>query len=218
MTILIVEDEERLANVMRSALATDGHHADVVLDAAGARERLAGSDVEMVLLDLMLPDGSGEELLAGLRHRRPDLPVLVVTAKDAVGDRVALLRSGADDYLVKPFSVEELLARVAARLRTSAMIVTRMTAGELTLDVRDRVAVYRDRPPVALTERQSSLLEVLVGSAGRVVGQDAIAEQAFDGEVGQASNVVEVYVSQLRRKLSPEVIETVRGVGYRLRA
>jgi DNA-binding response OmpR family regulator len=174
------------------------------------------SDVELVILDLGLPGIPGEEVLRRLRARRPSVPVIVLTAKDAVSDRIANLDAGADDYVVKPFSVSELLARVRARLRGSGQERGDVLAvGELVLNLGTRTASVDGRT-VTLSAREFALLEVLLRNPGQVLSQPQLLDRVWGYDFDGASNVVEVYVSQLRRKLGAERIETVRGAGYRL--
>jgi DNA-binding response OmpR family regulator len=218
MTVLVVEDEPGIVAFVRRGLEAAGYG---VLDAADGTTGLAlaqREDVDLVVLDLGLPGLPGEEVLLRLRRVRPDVPVIVLTAKSAVADKVANLEAGADDYVVKPFSFSELLARVRARLRaTGQPSAGAVTAGTLTLDLRARSASVDGRS-VALSSREFALAEVLARHAGQVLSQAQLLDQVWGYDFDGSSNVVEVYVRHLRKKLGAERIETVRGAGYRLRA
>jgi DNA-binding response OmpR family regulator len=218
MTVLVVEDEPGIVAFVRRGLEAAGYG---VLDAADGTTGLAlaqREDVDLVVLDLGLPGLPGEEVLLRLRQVRPDVPVIVLTAKSAVADKVANLEAGADDYVVKPFSFSELLARVRARLRaTGQPSAGAVTAGTLTLDLRARSATVDGRS-VALSSREFALAEVLARHAGQVLSQAQLLDQVWGYDFDGSSNVVEVYVRHLRKKLGADRIETVRGAGYRLRA
>ena len=216
MTILVIEDEVGIVTFLRRGLEAAGYP---VLDSADGATGLAMAqrdDVRLVVLDLGLPGLAGEEVLARLRVLRPSLPVIVLTAKDTVADKVANLEAGADDYVVKPFSFSELLARVRARLRaTDQPTVARLEAGDLTLDLLTRRVSVGGRS-VDLSTREFALAEVLVRHAGQVLSKAQLLDQVWGYDFDGGSNVVEVYVRHLRRKLGAERIETVRGAGYRL--
>jgi DNA-binding response OmpR family regulator len=173
--------------------------------------------VELVVLDLILPGRSGEEVLRRLRTRRPDVPVIVLTAKDAVSDRVANLNAGADDYVMKPFSYSELLARVHARLRGRQQpesVV--LEVGEVSLDLHRREARRAGRV-MQLTTREFTLLEMLMRHPSQVLSQAQLLDRVWGYDFAPESNIAEVYVGYLRRKLGPDLIDTVRGAGYRFR-
>lgn len=223
MAVLVVEDEAGITAFLRRGLESAGFS---VLSESGGRagaQAALREDVELVVLDLGLPDLPGEQVLARIRAARPALPVIVLTAKDAVADRVANLEAGADDYVVKPFSFTELLARVRARLRQPAQpssVV--LSAGGLTLDVRTRrVRVDDDggagpSREVALSSREFALLETLLRHPGQVLSQVQLLDRVWGYDFDGASNVVETCVRHVRRKVGAERIETVRGAGYRL--
>ncbi|MFW5418457.1 response regulator transcription factor [Nocardiopsis sp. CNT-189] len=216
MAILVVEDEQGIVSFVRRGLESAGHQVLVASDGIDGLAMALASDVELVVLDLGLPGLPGEELLRRLRKRRPSVPVIVLTAKDAVSDRVANLDAGADDYMVKPFSVNELLARVRARLRGGGQERGDvLAAGGVTLDLGARAASVDGRT-VTLSAREFTLLKVLVQHPGQVLSQPQLLDLVWGYDFEGSSNVVEVYISQLRRKLGPGRIETVRGVGYRL--
>ncbi len=216
MAILVVEDEEGIVSFVRRGLENAGYRVVVSSDGIDGLVMALSADVDLVVLDLGLPGLSGEEVLRRLRQRRPSVPVIVLTAKDAVDDRIANLDAGADDYMVKPFSVHELLARIRARLRTSGQDRRdTLTVGALTLDL-DAHTAFVDGTTVALSAREFALLAVLLRHPGQVFSQSQLLDLVWGYAFEGASNVVEVYISQLRRKLGAERIETVRGVGYRL--
>jgi DNA-binding response OmpR family regulator len=225
MAVLVVEDEAGITAFLRRGLESAGF---TVLSESGGRagaQAALREDVELVVLDLGLPDLPGEQVLARIRAARPALPVIVLTAKDAVSDRVANLEAGADDYVVKPFSFTELLARVRARLRQPAQpssVV--LAAGGLTLDVRTRRVRVQDPADdgggagreVALSSREFALLETLLRHPGQVLSQVQLLDRVWGYDFDGASNVVETCVRHVRRKVGAERIETVRGAGYRL--
>lgn len=216
VSVLIVEDEAGIAEFVRNGLEAAGYAVEVADNGADGLALAMRDDVDLVVLDLALPVLSGEEVLRRIRQRRPALPVIVLTAKDAVSDRVANLDAGADDYVVKPFSFSELLARIRARLRTpdqpqSASIVV----GDLTLDLRSRV-VSCGGEVVKLSAREFELCEVFMRHVGHVLSQEQLLDRVWGYDFDGSSNVVEVYVRHLRRKLGAHRIETVRGAGYRL--
>lgn len=216
MAILVVEDEEGIVSFLRRALENAGHTVVTASDGVDGLVMALSTDVELVVLDLGLPGLAGEEVLRRLRLRRPSVPVIVLTAKDAVSDRIVNLDAGADDYVVKPFSVNELLARIRARLRTSASDRTdAVTARGVTLDMGGHTA-FVDGVVVALSAREFALLSVLLHHPSQVFSQAQLLDLVWGYDFDGASNVVEVYVSQLRRKLGADRIQTVRGVGYRL--
>ncbi|GAA1114867.1 response regulator transcription factor [Nocardiopsis metallicus] len=216
VAILVVEDEEGIVSFVRRGLENAGYRVVVSADGVDGLVMALSDDVDLVVLDLGLPGLSGEEVLRRLRLRRPSVPVIVLTAKDAVDDRIANLDAGADDYMVKPFSVRELLARIRARLRTSGHERgDTLSAGGLTLDLSGHTA-FVDGATIALSAREFALLSVLLNHPGQVFSQAQLLDLVWGYDFDGASNVVEVYVSQLRRKLGAERIQTVRGVGYRL--
>jgi DNA-binding response OmpR family regulator len=216
MVVLVIEDEIGIADFIRRGLESAGFVVDIAADGPSGLRQAQGEDVELVILDLGLPGLPGEQVLRRLRAMRSALPVTVLTAKDAIRDRVANLEAGADDYLIKPFSFRELLARVRVRLRrpdqSSAVM---LTAGDLILDLRTR-QVSVDGRTATLSSREFTLLEVLIRHSGQILSQtqllDLVWGYGFDG----ASNVVETYIRHLRRKIGADRIETVRRAGYRL--
>lgn len=216
MRILLIEDEESLGGAVRDHTAADGHAVDWVrcLDEADAGVRAASYD--LILLDLMLPDGSGLDFLRRLRAAGDATPVMILTARDRISDRIAGLNAGADDYLVKPFDLSELSARVAAVARRYARNPNPlMQLGPLSIDLSAR-ALHRRGQSVDLTAREWALFEALLQRPGAILSKRQLEDRlyAFDAEV--ESNTIEVHVSRLRKKLGQDAIETVRGVGYRL--
>jgi DNA-binding response OmpR family regulator len=216
MQVLVVEDEARIAGFVRRGLEAEGfvvHHATDGPSAVAAAESVS---FDAVILDLMLPGFDGEEVLRRIRRTQPQLPVIVLTARDAVSDRVRLLEAGADDYVSKPFSFAELLARLRARLRTAEQPMSnRLSVGDLVLDLRRRQVTLDDRV-VDLSAREFALLETFMRHPDQVLSQTILLDRVWGYDYDPGSNVVEVYVGYLRRKLRAELIETVRGVGYRL--
>lgn len=214
MRLLVVEDTEDLADALVRSLRAAGHAVDHVRTADAAAAALAVADYAAVVLDLGLPDGSGLDLLRRERARGNRTPVLVATARDRISDRIAGLDAGADDYVVKPFDLGEIEARIRAQVRrATAEGATAIALGALRVDLA-AARVFGPEGEIRLTAREWTVLELLVGSRGRVRSRAALEEAlcAFDGEI--AGNAVEVYVSRLRSKLGPAVIETRRGLGY----
>jgi two-component system OmpR family response regulator len=222
MRILIVEDEQKMAALLRRGLHRHGYAADVARDAATALGLAATTAYDAILLDLGLPDTDGVELCRRLRDGGSAVPVLMVTARDGVFDRVAGLDAGADDYLVKPFAFAELLARLRALQRRSGDVrPSVLEAAGLRLDPAAR-RVTRGGTEIGLTATEFALLEALMRRPGDVLERDTLLERAWDIAYDSRSNVVDVYVRRLRAKLDApfgtDSIETVRGVGYRLRS
>jgi two-component system response regulator QseB len=211
---LLVEDDRMLGDAVRRGLRQQGHAVDWVTDGRAAEGALAGEPYDVVLLDLGLPGKGGLDVLRDLRRRGQRVPVLVLTAQDAVQDRVAGLDAGADDYLVKPFDLDELAARVRALQRRSAGRAEPVLAvGPLTLDPGTR-EVSLDGVPVALSVREFALLHALLEHPGRPLSRARIEERLYGWGEQVESNAVEVHVHALRRKLGADWIKTLRGVGY----
>ncbi|MGQ0616010.1 MAG: response regulator transcription factor [Acidimicrobiia bacterium] len=215
MKVVVVEDEVRIAAFLEQGLQAHGFNVLVAHDGRRGLGLALGAGVDLVVLDLMLPELDGSEVLARLREQRPDLPVIVLTAKDAVADRVASLNAGADDYLVKPFSFSELLARIHARLRSrSQPVATVLRHGRIALDLHAHTTEVDGRT-VGLSAREFRLLETFLRHPGQALSQAQLLDQVWGYDFDPGSNVAEVYVGYLRRKLGADMIETVRGVGYR---
>jgi two-component system response regulator QseB len=216
MRILIVEDDASLGAGLKTGLGQDGYAADLVQGADAAEHALRLERFDLMVLDLGLPGRDGLALLRDLRRDGYCLPVLILTARDEVGDRVAGLDSGADDYLVKPFDLDELSARIRALTRRSRGQSTSLVrAGDLVLDTATRQAMLGDRP-VCLPPKEYALLEALINSADEVVPRPRLLETAYGWQDEVESNALEVHIHNLRRKLGTQRILTVRGVGYRL--
>jgi two-component system, OmpR family, response regulator len=221
MRVLVVEDEPRMASVIRRSLAKEGLAADVAGAGDEAVWMAQAVDYDAIVLDVMLPGMSGFDVCRALREREVWSPVLMLTARDAVEDRVAGLDVGADDYLVKPFAIAELLARLRALTRRGvAERPAVLEVGDLSLDPARRV-VRRAGSEVQLSAKEFSLLEIFMRRPGEVLSRLALIEHAWDFAYETRSNVVDVYVRRLRAKIDRpfgrDSIETVRGVGYRLR-
>ena len=219
MRVLLVEDTEDVADAIAVRFARSGHAIDRAAQCASARDALAVQDYDLVILDINLPDGSGFDLLRSLRRDKRTTPVLVVTARLDVEDRVDALDIGADDYLMKPFDLRELEARARALLRRSATERSAVIEyGDLSLDPATRSASIAGQP-LALTRREFSVLEILMASRGRVMAKERIYEKLFSfDEDDTGINAVELYVARLRRKLagSRVTIRTLRGLGYQI--
>jgi two-component system OmpR family response regulator len=216
--VLVVEDEAKLASLLRQGLRRRGMGVDVAGTGEEAVRRATTTDYDVILLDVMLPGYDGFEVCRRLRDHEVWSPTLMLTALDDVEDRVRGLDAGADDYLAKPFSFEELLARMRALVRRgSPPRPTLLTAGDLTLDPAAR-RVWRGGLELSLTAREFAMLELFMRRPGQVLTRFELLEHVWDDSYENRSNVIEVYVGYLRDKLDREAIETVRGAGYRLRA
>jgi len=221
MRVLVVEDEIRMASMLQRGLSEDGYAVDLVADGVEAVWRAGEIDYDAVVLDLTLPSIDGFEVCRQLRVAGRWVPVLMLTARTGIEDRVRGLDSGADDYLAKPFSFSELSARLRALIRRGAPArPTVLAAGTLRLDPAARAA-WRDDQPLELSAKEFALLELLLRHAGEVLTRSVILEHVWDFAYDAGSNVVDQYVAYLRRKIDRpfgvEQLETVRGSGYRLR-
>ncbi|BCB73800.1 response regulator transcription factor [Phytohabitans flavus] len=215
--ILIAEDEPRIASFLTKGLRAAGYVTTVVETGVDAAAYARSADFDALILDLGLPGQDGLSVLAQIRARGERLPVIVLTARDAVPDRVTGLDQGADDYMTKPFSFEELLARLRARLRDRGRDTpTTLRAGAVVMDLVRRT-VTADGQPVELTAREFLLAETLMRHPGQVLSREQLLDRVWGLAHDPSSNVVDVYIGYLRRKLGQELIHTVRGVGYRLR-
>jgi DNA-binding response OmpR family regulator len=219
MRILVVEDDQKVANFIQSGLEQEGCAVDVLREGTHAGDQARTIDYDAVILDLMLPGRSGFQVLRDIRARKASLPVIVLTAKDSIEDRVAGLDSGADDYMVKPFSLAELSARLRAVLRRGAPRENVLRVADLEVDTVAR-SVRRAGRKVDLKPKEYALLEYLMRNSGRPVTKSLIIEHVWDIHFDSVSNVVEVHVNSLRNKIdrefTPPLIHTVRGVGYML--
>ncbi len=217
MRVLVVEDEPKLASLLRQGLRRHGMAVDVAITGPDALQQATSTEYDVILLDVMLPGFDGYEVCRRLRAKEVWSPTLMLTARDEIEDRVRGLDSGADDYLVKPFSSDELLARIRALVRRGAPPrPTRISAGEIVLDPATR-QVWRSGEELGLTAREFALLETLMRRAGEVLSRFELLEHVWDGSYENRSNVIDVYIGYLRDKLGRDRIETVRGAGYRLR-
>jgi len=222
MRILIVEDEPGIANFVRQGLSEAGYAVDVARDGEEGLAYALAADYDALVLDIMLPEMDGLELLRELRHRGRKTPTLMLTARDTVDDRVEGLDAGADDYLVKPFAFPELLARVRALLRRPPLQMgTVLAVGDLEMDTASREVRRGDRL-IELSPREYAVLEYLMRHPNQVLTRTQIGEHVWNFDFFHESNVVDVYIGYLRRKIDRgsdlAVIHTVRGVGYRLSA
>ena len=219
MRLLLVEDEVRLASSLLQGLREEGHQVDHCTTASDAREQALGLDYEVILLDWMLPDGDGLELLRGWRRRGLRAPVLMLTARGTVPERVTGLRAGADDYLAKPFDFEELLARLEALRRRAEGGLQARAAGDVELDGKRRV-LRRGEREVALTPREYQLALELFTHAGEVLPRSTLISTVWGANFDGDPNVLDVYVGYLRAKLhelqAATALATVRGTGFRL--
>ena len=223
VSVLVVDDEPVLAEMISMALRYEGWTIRTAGDGVSALAAPRAARPDAVVLDVMLPDMSGLEVLAGLRVEHPELPVLLLTAKDAVEDRIAGLSAGGDDYVTKPFSLEEVVLRVRALLRrsgiSSADTGARIVVGDLVLD-EDSHEVTRAGEPVTLTSTEFELLRFLMGNPKRVLSKAQILDRVWRYDFGGRSNIVELYISYLRKKIDSgraPMIHTLRGAGYVLK-
>jgi DNA-binding response OmpR family regulator len=221
MRILVVEDSRRLAGIIKRGLLEEGYAVDNAYDGEDGQYMAETTPFDVVILDIMLPKKDGVTICRELRAKMVNVPILMLTAKDSVEDRVIGLDSGADDYLVKPFAFSELLARLRALLRREVLPKTqRVQVGDLTLDPQTR-EVWRDGQRVDLTAKEYAILAYFMSRPNAVVTRTMLGENIWDYEFDGLSNIIDVYVRRIRRKLDKEgqasLIQTVRGAGYRLR-
>ena len=221
--VLVVDDEHALAELVSTALGHEGWESSMAFDGASAIKAARQTVPDAVVLDLMLPDISGLDVLRTLRQMHPGLPLLLLTAKDEVEDRIAGLTAGGDDYVTKPFSLEELVLRVRALLRRAGVLdveaEVRLVVGDLVL-YEDSHDVVRDGEPIALTATEFELLRFMMRNAKRVLSKHQILDQVWSYDFGGRSNIVELYISYLRKKIDTgrePMIHTLRGVGYVLK-
>jgi DNA-binding response OmpR family regulator len=222
MRILVVEDERRITAFIKQGLEEENYAVDVAYDGVEALDWASAVDYDLILLDVLLPHKNGIEVCRELRAQGRDVPVLMLTARDAVEDRVRGLDSGADDYLVKPFAFQELLARIRALLRRGGETKTmRLQVGDLILDTLARRASRGGRV-IELSTREYALLEFLMRHPGQVLGRTQIVDHVWSYDFLTTSNVVDVYIGYLRRKIDDDfeikLIQTVRSAGYKIEA
>ncbi|HEV8149793.1 MAG TPA: response regulator transcription factor [Gemmatimonadales bacterium] len=218
MKLLVVEDDRTVGQFIRRGLEEAQYHADLVVDGMEALRLISGGLYDLVILDLRLPGMTGLEVLRTLRDRGNTTPVLVLTAQDAVGQKVEALRAGADDYVTKPFSFEEVLARVEALSRRPKQLTSStLRVADLELDQGSR-EVHRAGQPIELTPKEYAVLEYLMRHPGRVMSRTLITEYAWDYHFDPGTNIVDVVINRLRKKLDAgherKLLHTVRGVGY----
>ena len=220
MRLLLVEDDPRMADTAAQYLRNAGFAVDVAPDGTSALRESSLNPYDVVVLDLGLPDLDGLEVCRRLRASRAPLRILMATARDGIDDRIAGLDTGADDYIVKPYALRELVARIRALLRRPAEVLPSvLRVGELALDTATRAA-QRGAREIPLTTKEFAVLEILMRHPGAVLSREHISEHAWDQNYDPFSNVIDVYVGRLRRKIDapgePPMLETVRGAGYRL--
>ena len=221
MRVLVVEDSRRLAGIIRRGLLEEGYAVDNAYDGEEAEYMAETTPFDVVILDIMLPKKDGLAVCRDLRGKNVNTPILMLTAKDSVEDKVLGLDSGADDYLVKPFAFSELLARIRALLRREVLPKTqKFQVGDLSLDPQSR-EVWRDGSRLELTAKEYSILEYFMRRPNAVVTRTMLGESVWDYEFDGLSNIIDVYVRRLRQKIDQDgqasLIQTVRGAGYRLR-
>jgi DNA-binding response OmpR family regulator len=222
-TILIVEDDEDISSLLGRGFSLEGYGVDFARTGPEAIERARRTAYQAIILDVMLPGASGMEVARQLRENGRDAPIIMLSARDSVADRVQGLSSGADDYVVKPFAFEELLARVRAHGRRQTPpgtgAASKLAAGDYTLDAKMRI-IERGGQQIELTEREAALMALLMRHANQPLSRNEIFEALWEGQGGASINVVDVYIGYLRRKLSAfgsgsrTVIRTVRGLGF----
>ncbi len=221
MRVLVVEDSRRLAGIIKRGLLEEGYAVDNAHDGEEAEYMAETTPFDLIVLDVMLPKKDGVAVCRDLRAKGVNTPILMLTAKDSVEDRVTGLDSGADDYLVKPFAFSELLARLRALLRREVLPKTqKLQVGELALDPQSR-EVWRDGDQLDLTAKEYAILEYFMRRPNAVVTRTMLGESVWDYEFDGLSNIIDVYVRRLRQKIDrpgqASLIQTVRGAGYRLR-
>jgi two-component system, OmpR family, copper resistance phosphate regulon response regulator CusR len=217
MRILVIEDDVKVANFVQAGLQQEGHAVDVLHEGGAAGEQALAVDYDAVVLDVMLPGRSGFQVLRDIRARKASLPVLMLTAKDSVDDRVAGLDAGADDYVAKPFALAELTARLRALLRRGSPRESVLRVADLEMDTIKRL-VRRGGRHIELKPKEYALLEFLMRHSDRPLTKSLIIEHVWDIHFDSISNVVEVHINSLRNKVdrgfTPALIHTIRGVGY----
>ncbi|MBX4211104.1 response regulator transcription factor [Candidatus Parcubacteria bacterium] len=222
MRILIVEDEEKLAKSLKKGLEKEGYAADYITDGEVAQRRIeiCHKDYDLVILDWMLPKKDGVEICKAVRAEHITIPILMLTARVDTNDKVTALDIGADDYLVKPFSLEELLARVRALLRRPAQALpTELKIQDLTLNTGTR-KVTRNSKEIKLTVKEFALLEYLMRHPNQVINRNQILDHLWGFDFDSFSNVVDVHIKNLRKKINNsrrKILETIRGIGYRIK-
>jgi DNA-binding response OmpR family regulator len=223
MRLLIAEDEEEVAKLLKKTLEKEAYAVDYLTDGEAALRRLeiSSKDYDLAILDLMLPRKSGLEICREIRAKNITLPILVLTTRDDVNDKVTALELGADDYLTKPFSMQELLARIRALLRRPVQsLPTELSIQDVTLNTSTR-KVHRNHKEISLTVKEFSLLEYLMRHPNQVISRNQIIDHLWGYDFISGSNIVDVHIKNLRKKINnrkSKILETVRGMGYRVRA
>lgn len=216
MRILLIEDDPGLGNAVHDQLGNDGHVADLAPSLSYARDLLATMTYDLILLDLGLPDGRGLDFLKALRAKGSVTPVMILTAHDRITERIEGLNAGADDYVVKPFDLAELSARISAVARRyTGNPNPLISLGALEIDLSSH-AIYSPDGQIDLSQREWIIFEVLLQRPGQIVSKSQIEDQLYSFDAEVESNTIEVYVSRLRKKLGKEAVQTIRGLGYRL--
>ena len=220
MRILIVEDNRRLSDSLRKTLTEDGYAVDAAYDGVEGEDMASITPYDVIILDVMLPKRDGIEVCRSLRDQKTATPILMLTARDGLDDKVLGLDSGADDYLVKPFEIKELRARIRALLRRdSSDKSSNLVIDDLRIDPATHYA-WRGEQPLDLTAKEYSLLEYMMRNPNRLITREMVVSHLWDSDQSIASNVVDVYIRRLRRKVDDpyptKLIETVRGAGYRI--
>ena len=218
MRILLIEDDPGLGNAVRDQIAAEGHVPDLAPSLAYARDLCATMSYDLILLDLGLPDGRGLDFLRALRAQGAVTPVMILTAHDRITERIEGLNAGADDYIVKPFDLAELSARIAAVGRRYAGNPNPMvTLGRLQIDLAAH-AILGPEGQIDLSQREWVIFEALLQRPGQIISKSQIEDRLYSFDAEVESNTIEVYVSRLRKKLGKDVVQTIRGLGYRLGA
>lgn len=217
MRVLIVEDDDILANVLKEGLEEEGYAVDIATNGEDGLYMAEVTPYDVVILDIMLPELDGWTVLERLREKGVQTPVLILTAKDDISDKVKGLDKGADDYITKPFEFSELLARLRALIRrATGRRNPIIKIGNIMINTSSH-QVYKDGKEVPLSSKEYAILLYLVTNMGRVVSREELTEHVYDWEKSIESNIIDVYINYLRKKLSKDLIETVRGVGYIIR-
>ena len=217
MRILLVEDERGLGAAIREHIASEGHAVDWFETLSDASASLTTTKYDLILLDLLLPDGHGLDLLARIRSAKNSVAVIILTALDQISDRIKGLNAGADDYLVKPFDLGELSARIIAiQRRLYADGTGMLTLGNLSIDLTNKI-ILNDGAPANLSSREWAVLERLLRHKNSIVAKSVIEDALYEYGAEVESNTVEVYISRLRKKIGKTSIETIRGIGYRMK-
>lgn len=218
--ILIAEDEPRITSFLEKGFRAKGFLTTVAIDADEAVDKVLHGGFDLMILDLGLPGRDGLQVLKQLRGQGAELPIIILTARDDLNDKVAGLEAGADDYVTKPFRFEELLARVRVRLRSSQTLKVKdemvLSVGNIRLDLRSRQVKVGDRQ-IDLSAREFALAEAFLRHPGQIMSREQLLDRVWGYDYDPGSNIVDVYVGYLRKKLGDSWIETVRGLGYRLR-